>query len=320
MDLFLQVTISGLATGAVFAISAVGFALLWQTAGAVNFAHGEFVMLPAILILTIGTLEPTLGVPDFVPLIGGMNVGFALPAAGLPWGLLIGFALTIPIAIFLLGYVFKNVLVDRLLKPGGDDIPLVIATIGLALFMREYVHKAWFATPRGFPSVFGNHVWRPGNIAVSADDVGVIVVGTIVILSLQVFIKRTYTGRQMQAAAQNAETAQVLGIPVGKMVMLTFAINAVLVTTAGLLVSPAINARWDAGINLGLLAFTSAIIGGFNEIRGALYGGFLVGLLQNWSGAYVSTLYRDAGPLLLLIIVIIVRPQGLFGSAEERRV
>lgn len=320
MAQFLQVTISGLATGAIFAIAAVGFALLWQTAGAVNFAHGEFVMLPAVLILTLGTLEPTIGIPDFVPLIGGANVGFALPAAGVPWGLLIGAALTIPIVIFLLGYVFKKVLVDRLLEVGGDDIPLVIATIGLALFMREYVREAWFATPQGFPSVFGDQVWRPSGVAITADDVGVIVVGTVVILGLQVFIKRTYLGRQMQAAAQNAETATVLGIPVNRMVMLTFAINAVLVTVAALLVSPTINARWDAGINLGLFAFTAAIIGGFNQVRGALFGGFLVGLLQNWSGFYVSSLYREAGPLILMIVVILFRPQGLFGRAEERRV
>ncbi len=320
MEQFLQVTISGLATGAIFAISAVGFALLWQTAGAVNFAHGEFIMVPAVLILALGTQEPTVGIPDFIPLIGGANIGVALPSAGLPWGLLIGFALTIPIAIFLLGYLFKVSLVDRLLQPGGDDIPLVIATIGLGLFLREYVHEAWFATPQPFPSVFGNGFWRPGGVAISADDIGIIVACTIVIGALQFFIKRTYLGRQMEAAAQNAETARVLGIPVNRMVLLTFAINAVLVTIAGLLVSPAINARWDAGINLGLLAFTAAIIGGFNQVRGALYGGFLVGVIQNWSGAYLSTLYRDAGPLLLLILVILVRPQGLFGRAEERRI
>ena len=114
MDQFLQVTISGLATGAIFAIAAVGFALLWQTAGAINFAHGEFVMLPAVIILLLGSGEPTLGIPDFVPLIGGLNVGFSFPAVGL----LAGFALTIPIAILLLGYLFKVSLVDRLLEPG----------------------------------------------------------------------------------------------------------------------------------------------------------------------------------------------------------
>jgi len=313
---FLQVTISGLATGAIFAIAAVGFALLWQTAGAINFAHGEFIMIPAVLMLIIGEREPTLGVPDFVPFIGGANIGFSFPSVGI----LAAFAITIPIAIFLLGWVFKVSLVDRLLEPGGDDIPLVIATIGVGLLLREYVHEAWIATPQSFPSVFGNDVWRPGGVAITADDIGVIAVCATVIGALQLFLHRTYTGRQMQAAAQNAETARVLGIPVNRMVFLTFAINAVLVTIAALLVSPSVNARWDAGLNLGLLAFTAAIIGGFNQVRGALYGGFLVGVLQNWSGAYVSNLYREAGPLLLLIFVILVRPQGLFGRAEDRRI
>ena len=316
MEQFLQVTISGLATGAIFAIAAVGFALLWQTAGAINFAHGEFIMLPAVVMLILGSGTPTFGIPDFVPLIGGLNVGGKFPEIGL----LAAFALTIPLMILLLGYFFKVSLVDRLLEPGGDDIPLVIATIGVGLFLREYVHEAWFATPQPFPSVFGNDVWRPGGVAISADDIGVIVVCTSVIIALQLFLRRTFLGRQMEAAAQNADTARVLGIPVGRMIFYTFAINAILVTIAALLVSPSVNARWDAGLNLGLLAFTAAIIGGFNQVRGALYGGLLVGVLQNWSGAYVSNLYREAGPLILLIIVILVRPQGLFGRAEERRI
>lgn len=316
MQQFLQVTLSGLATGAIFAIAAVGFALLWQTAGAINFAHGEFVMVPAVIMLILGKRQPVFGVPDFVPLIGGANVGGSFPEVGL----IVGFALTIPIAIFLLGYVFKVSLVDRLMTPGGDDIPLVIATIGVGLLLREYVHEAWEATPQPFPSVFGNNVWRPGGVAITADDIGVLVVCVAVIGALNLFLRRTYLGRQMEATAQNVDTARVLGIPVGRMMLLTFAINAVLVTIAALLVSPSINARWDAGINLGLLAFTAAIIGGFNQVRGALFGGFLVGVLQNWSGAYVSNLYREAGPLLLLIVVILWRPEGLFGRSEQRRI
>ena len=104
------------------------------------------------------------------------------------------------------------------------------------------------------------------------------------------------------------------------MILYTFGINAVLVTVAALLVTPTTNARWDGGISLGLFAFTAAIIGGFNQVRGALFGGFLVGLLQNWSGYYLSSAYRDAIPLLLMILVILWRPQGLFGIAEERTI
>ena len=316
MSTFVQITFSGLATGAIFALAAVGFALLWQTAGAINFAHGEFIVLPAIIMLIVGEGEPTLGLPDWVPVIGGTELAGPIPEIGI----VAAFVVTIPIAILLLGYVFKVSLVDRLLTPGGDDIPLVIATLGLALVIREYLRVEFGATPQQFPSVFGTEVWRPRGIAISADDVGVLVVSTIVILALQLFLHRTSTGRQMEAAAQNPTTATVLGIPVRRMILYTFVINAVLVTVAALLVSPTTNARWDGGISLGLLAFTAAIIGGFNQVRGALFGGFLIGVLQNWSGYYLSSAYRDAIPLLLLILVILWRPQGLFGVAEERTI
>ncbi|HEY5891525.1 MAG TPA: branched-chain amino acid ABC transporter permease [Acidimicrobiia bacterium] len=313
MQQFLQVTISGLATGAVFAIAAVGFALLWQTAGAINFAHGEFIVLPGVVMLVL-TKQPIIGIPDWVPVIGGFELFGPIPQIGI----IAAFAITIPLMVFLLGYVFKRSLVDRLLKPGGDDIPLVIATLGLALLMREYLRITFGAAPARFPSPFGTTVWRPGGVAISATDVGVLVVAVVVIIALQLFLNRSFTGRQMQAAAQNADTALVLGIPVSKMVMYTFAINALLVTLAALLVAPVTTVRFDAGISLGLVAFTAAIIGGFNQVRGALLGGFLVGLLQNWSGTYLSSSYREAIPLILMIFVILWRPAGLFGRAEER--
>jgi branched-chain amino acid transport system permease protein len=315
MSTFLQISFSGLATGAIYALAAVGFALLWQTAGAINFAHGEFIAVPAVVMVVLGEHNPTIGVPTWVPLVGGTAVGGPLPDIGV----LAAFALTVPLAVLVLGYVFKVSLVDRLLTPGGDDIPLVIASLGLALAIREYVRVEFGARPRQFPSTFGSARWDPGGIAVSADDLGVLGVSIAVILALQLFLHRTSTGRQMEATAQSPDTAQVLGIAVGRMVLYTFAINAVLVTVAALLVAPTTHARWDGGVHLGLMAFTAAIIGGFNQVRGALFGGFVVGLLQNWSGYYVSTAYREAVPLLLLILVILWRPHGLFGVAEERR-
>jgi branched-chain amino acid transport system permease protein len=316
MSTFVQISFSGLATGAIFALAAVGFALLWQTAGAINFAHGEFIALPAVVMLVLGEQRPTLGLPDWVPVAGGTAIGGPLPEMGI----LVAFVVTIPVAVLVLGYLFKVSLVDRLLTPGGDDIPLVIASLGLALAIREYVRVEFGARPEQFPSTFGGARWRPGGIPVSADDVGVLAVSIVVILALQLFLRRTYTGRQMEAAAQSPDTARVLGVPVGRMILYTFAINAVLVTVAALLVAPTTHARWDAGLTLGLLAFTAAIIGGFNQVRGALFGGFLVGLLHNWSGYYLSSAYREAIPLLLLILVILWRPQGLFGIAEERRI
>ena len=124
-----------------------------------------------MIILILGEQQPTLGVPDWVPLIGGTELAGPLPEIGI----IAAFVVTIPIAILLLGYVFKMSLVDRLLTPGGDDIPLVIATIGLGLVIREYLRVEFGATPQQFPSVFGTEVWRPGGIAISADDVGILV-------------------------------------------------------------------------------------------------------------------------------------------------
>jgi branched-chain amino acid transport system permease protein len=309
MNTFLQVTISGLATGSIYALAAVGFALLWQTAGAINFAHGEFVAMPAIVMLVVR--EQT-----------GLGVWPSLLV-----GLLLGVAL--------LGVAFKFALVDRLLKQ-SDETPLVVATIGLGLMFRELARVWWSATAKPFDSIFGETAWKLGQkatgsiqdkrITISANDIGVIVTAVVVIVMLQLFLSRTFTGRQMDAVAQNRETAKVLGIPVGRMILLTFVINAALVTMASVLDTPFRFAKFDNGLLIGTFAFASAIVGGFNQVRGALAGGFLIGLLYNWSGLYLSKIhpnlgqYRDAVPLLLLVLVIVFRPQGLFGRAEQRRI
>ena len=170
MEQFLQVTFSGLATGAVFAIAAVGFALLWQTAGAINFAHGEFIVLPAVVMLVL-TQQPVIGIPDFVPLIGGTELVGPIPQMGI----IAAFAITVPLMIFLLGYVFKRTMVDQLLEPGGDDIPLVIATLGLACdpgIPADLVRRR----PPEVPVTVRQHVWDVGGVAITAIDVGVLVV------------------------------------------------------------------------------------------------------------------------------------------------
>ena len=124
----------------------------------------------------------------------------------------------------------------------------------------------------------------------------------------------------MQATAQNPTLAQILGIPVRRMVLYTFLINAVLCAIASILISPIYLAKFINGEPLGIAAFLAAIIGGFNQVRGAILGGFLLGVLENLSAAYISSTYRGAFPLLILIAVIMWRPQGLLGRVEERTV
>jgi branched-chain amino acid transport system permease protein len=150
--------------------------------------------------------------------------------------------------------------------------------------------------------------------------VGALALAAVIVLALQAFLNRTITGRAMQAVAQNTEAATVLGIDVKRMVLYVFLINALLAAVTALLVTPTYLAKFDMGDIIGLKAFYAAIIGGFNQARGALLGGVLVGVLENLTGAYLSPAYKEGVALMLFLIVILFKPEGLLGKAEERKV
>jgi len=289
---FLQLIISGTATGAIYALAALGFTLLWQASNTINFAQGEFVMIPAFVMLFFIT---TLGTP-----------------------LWLAFLLACVVAMVLLGYTFKLSIVDPLIRHGV--IPLVIATLGLSIGVKQLVKAGVTAQALPFPNPFPDGLLALGDFKVSYADVGTLVIAGAIVIGLQMFLNRTVTGRAMQAVAQNTDAARVLGINVKRMVLYTFLINAVLAVVAALLVTPTYLAKFDMGESIGLKAFYAAIIGGFNQTRGALLGGVLVGVLENLTGAYISPAYKEGVALLLFLIVIIVRPEGLLGKVEERKV
>ena len=291
MSDFLQLFFSGLATGAIYGLAALGFTLLWQASGTINFAQGEFVMLPAFMIL-------------------------AFQAAGLP--LLASFLLACLGAVVLLGWTFKRAIVDPLFKYGM--MPIVVATIGLSIALRNGVRAGYSAEAHPFPSLFADTLYSVAGVAVSLSDVGTFLLALALVLATQAFITRTVTGRAMQAVAQNTESASVLGIDVPRMVLYAFAINAVLAVAAALLVTPTYLAKFDMGESLGNKAFFAAIIGGFNNSRGALLGGLIVGVCENLAAAYISPAYKDAVALVIFMVVIMFKPQGLLGSKVERKV
>jgi len=291
MDNLIDLILSGLATGAIYALVAIGFTLLWQTSQTINFAQGEFVMLPAFFVLAV------------------MNVGapFWLSA-------LIGVA----ISALVLGVLFKLVVVDPMLKHGV--LPLAIATMALSIGMKEAVKQFYSAEASPFPSIIPNTQLTVAGSAISLQNIGVLAFGIVAVVALNLFLERSSTGRQMQAAAQNPTVARIVGIPVERMIMLTFVINAVLVALASLLVTPIYLAKFSSGEILGQAAFVAAIVGGFNQVRGAIIGGLVIGIVDNLAAAYISTQYRAAVPLVMLIAIILFRPQGLAGRPEERTV
>jgi len=285
-----QLLVSGTATGAIYALAALGFTLLWQASGTINFAQGEFVMLPAFGML-------------------------ACIALGAP--LWVAFLVTCAAAMLVLGVGFKLVIVDPLIKHGV--IPLVIATLGLSIGLKQLV-KVYSAEAHPFPSAFPLGQWSLGGVQISYADLGTLVIAGLIVYGLQTFLNKTVTGRAMQACAQNTDAAKVLGIDVRRMVMYVFLINAVLAVVAALLVTPTYLAKFDMGDSIGQKAFFAAIIGGFNQTRGALLGGVLIGVLENVVGFYFSPAYKEGVALLLFLLVILFRPEGLLGKAEERKV
>ncbi len=291
MSEFIQIIVSGLSAGSIYALAAVGFTLLWQASQTINFAQGEFVMLPAFFVL------------------GAMGLGAPM------W---LAIAVALGLSVLLLGAAFKKLIVEPMLPHG--TLPLIIATIALGLLMKESVKEFYSAQGQPFPPIFPTEVVRVFGAAISVADIMNLAVSFAAILTLQLFLQRTRTGRCMQATAQNRGVAEILGVNVKRMVMYTFLINAALAAIASILITPIYLAKFSNGETLGLVAFIAAIVGGFNQIRGALVGGLLIGVIDNLSAFYVSSEYRAAAPLILLIVIIMVRPQGIMGTSEGRTV
>jgi branched-chain amino acid transport system permease protein len=246
--------------------------------------------------------------PAFMMLIM-MGQGLSLP---------LSFAVSLALSVLVQGWAFKRGLVDPLFQFGM--MPIVVATIGLSIAMKNAVRVFYSAEPKPFPNVFPDTLFHFGELTLSATDFGTFTMAIVLVLATQAFLSRSVTGRAMQAVAQNSESASVLGIDVHRMIFYTFAINAILACAAALLVTPTYLAKFDMGASLGNKAFFAAIIGGFNNSRGALLGGLLVGVSENLAAAYISPAYKDAVALLVFMVVILFKPQGLLGQKVERKV
>jgi branched-chain amino acid transport system permease protein len=170
------------------------------------------------------------------------------------------------------------------------------------------------------PSLFADKLFNIAGVTITLADIGTLAIALLLVVGTQAFLARTVTGRAMQAVAQNTDSATVLGIDVPRMIFYTFAVNALLACAAALLVTPTYLAKFDMGESLGTKAFFAAIIGGFNNSRGALLGGLIVGVCENLAAAYISAAYKDAVALIVFMLVILFKPQGLLGKKVERKV
>lgn len=280
-----QLVVTGLGLGAVYALVALGFVMIYRAVNVVNFAQGDFAMIGAYTMVLLA-------------------VQWHLP-------FLVACAATIVVmAVF--GVLFQLGVYYPLRY--RSFLPVIISTIGASILLENGVLAIAGPTPQSLPAAFGNGGLHLGSVFVSYQYLTIFVV-TIVLVALQyLFFERTLLGKKMQATAQDMTMARLLGIPVGVMIALTFAYSAVLGGIAGVLVGPIIFVSTGMGSAIALQAFAASIIGGFGSIAGAIIGGLLLGVTDSLGAGYLLPAYHDVYGFLLLIAILILRPQGLLGE------
>jgi branched-chain amino acid transport system permease protein len=288
---FWSLLAAGVSQGAIVALAALGFLIIFKATGIVNFAQGDLITLGAYFALWLSRDED--------------------------WPILLAYAGAIVI-MFGVGVVLERVAYAPL--RGRSVHVVVIATLGAAIIIRTAVALWLGSTPVALDSPAKGHIWRIGGAAIAYQRIVIVVVTLIVVGLLIVLFEHTSFGRQVRTIAADRVTARMYGIPVARLSMISFGLSAALAALAGILIGPAVSSfDTTLGFSVMLGGFAAAILGGFGSLGGVVVGGFLIGLAEQLLGGYVLRDYRAAYPFILMIVVIAVRPQGLFARGTHER-
>ncbi|MBB4040312.1 branched-chain amino acid transport system permease protein [Microvirga flocculans] len=287
---FLQFLISGLTVGAVYALVALGFTLIYNASGVVNFAQGEFVMLGGMVT------------------VFAVSLGLPLPLAAL---LAIGIAVVI-------GLLLHRLAIEP--ARGASAVTLIIITIGASIFLRGLAAVVFDKQFHKLPAFTGEAPVDILGAAVQPQSFWVLGGAAIVVLALYVFLEHTIIGKAVLATAANRLAARLVGINTTTIMALAFGGSAAIGAIAGILVTPITLTSYDAGTLLALKGFAAAMLGGMGNPIGAVVGGLLLGLLEAFGAGYLSSTYKDAFAFLVILVVLFAAPQGLFGRRVVERV
>jgi branched-chain amino acid transport system permease protein len=287
---FAQYLVSGIAFGSIYAMVAIGFNIIYNATGIINFAQGEFVML------------------------GGMLMVFAVDNLHLPLSAAILFAVVVVCAI---GVLFERIAIRPIKHP--TVLALIIITLAGSFILKGAAMLIWGKDVYSLPQFFGDKsIWLFG-AAIKTQDIMVWgSLGTVSLL-LALFFGRSVTGKAMRACSYNRVAASLVGIKSESMVMLAFGLSAAIGALAGAVIVPITAVEYDAGAMLGLKGFCAAVLGGLGNSAAAVVAGLLLGILESLSAGYISSHYKDAIALSALLLVLFVRPRGLFGRADVAR-
>jgi branched-chain amino acid transport system permease protein len=286
-----QVTVSGLAMGAIYALIALGYVFVWNTMAIVNFAAGEFVTFAAYIF--VATFITQLGFPFWVALLSAAAV------------------------MAVLGALFSRVVFARLQKQ--RPLVAIIATVGFGIFLKELARILYGPEPLMYSGPFGDGGFNVGGVVIGWQQLLILAVTVVLTFAQGLVLKYTMLGKMMRAVALDRDTAALMGIPVQRVLAGTFAYSSVLAALAGMLLAPLFFVTTEMGSLVGLKGFVAMIIGGFGSIPGAIVGGLLLGVGENWSAYLLSSTYKDVIAFVLLLLFLAVRPQGLLPERNADR-
>lgn len=286
---FLQLVASGLTNGAAYGLIGVGFVAIHAVTGVINLAQGEFAMIAAFVAL-------------------------ALVGAGLP--------LLVAAAVAIIVVALGAAVVERVaIRPaaGSSVVAYIMLTLGISITLKAAVLLIEGPQSQALPA-FTQGVFNIGGVLLRWQEVWVLAATAVAALGLYVFLERTITGKAFRACAQQPTAARLVGISPARMSMLSFALAGIVGAVAGVVSSPLTQTDWNIGLFLGLKGFVAASLGGLSSIPAAIFGGLLLGITENLAAGYISSGYRDAVAFLVLIVVLVARPSGVFGQTEVSRV
>ncbi len=286
----IQFLSSGLTEGSRYALAALGFTLIYNASGVINFAQGESIML------------------------GGMTAA-VLYASGVP----LSVAIVIALAVSVAASVILQFLAVRTLRRSGV-LTVIILTAAFGMVLRGLVQAFWGTQTRTYPPFTGSEPIHLFGGSIMPQTVWVIAVAAVLLIALHCFFRYSRTGRAFLAAAFDPTTAELMGINVRKILLLAFGIAGLLGAMAGVVSTPLTTTSYDAGVLLGVKAIIAAIFGGMGSVAGAVIAGLILGIAEALTAGYISSAYKDTVPFLIVVFVLVFRPNGLLGKPRLERV
>ena len=308
MDIFLQQLINGVVLGAIYALVALGYTMVYGILGLINFAHGEVVMIGAMVALTVIQMLVASGIALPGPVIAALGLLAAMPVC------------------MALGYAIERVAYRPL--RGAPRLAALITAIGMSILLQNAAMIVWGRQYHSFPALLPAAPHQFAGATINDLQIFIVLLAAAMMVALLWLVHRTRLGRAMRATSENPEIAGLMGVNINTVISITFVVGSALAAVAGVMISAYYGvAHYFMGFMLGLKAFTAAVLGGIGNLAGAMLGGLLLGLIESLGAGYIGALtggilgshYQDVFAFLVLILVLVFRPSGLLGERVAER-